>query len=88
LIADNYVIHKSAMTNLFLEYNSKFRILFKPVYDPWVNHIERLWKKLHDTVTRNHRHPTMIQLMEAVRMFMNNASPFPANAPQLMQVGG
>ncbi len=86
LIADNYVIHKSAMTKLFLEHNRKFKLLFQPVYHPWVNRIERLWKKLHDTVTRNHRYPTMKRLMEAVRTFMNNVSPFPANKPQLMQV--
>jgi len=86
LIADNYVIHKSAMTQCFLEHNRKFRILFQPVYHPWVNRIERLWKKLHDVVTRNHRYPTMTKLMEAVRIFMNNASPFPANEAQLMRI--
>lgn len=85
LIADNYVIHKSAMTQCFLEHNRKFRILFQPVYHPWVNRIERLWKKLHDVVTRNHRYPTMEKLMEAVRTFMDNASPFPANEAQLMR---
>jgi transposase len=88
LIADNYVIHKSAMTQCFLEHNRKFRILFQPAYHPWVNRIERLWKKLHDVVTRNHRYPTMAKLMEAVRTFMNNASPFPASEPQLMRLEG
>lgn len=88
LIADNYVIHKSAMTHRFLEHNRKFRILFQPIYHPWVNRIERLWKKLHDVVTRNHRYPTMAKLMKAVRTFMDNASPFPASEPQLMRLAG
>jgi hypothetical protein len=88
LIADNYVIHKSAMMQCFLKHNRKFRILFQPVYHPWVNRIERLWKKLHDVVTRNHRYPTMNKLMEAVRTFMNHASPFPASEPQLMRLAG
>lgn len=88
LIADNYVIHKSAMTRCFLEHNKKFHILFQPVYHPWVNRIERLWKKLHDVVTRNHRYPTMAKLMGAVRVFMNHASPFPASEPQLMRLAG
>jgi len=85
LIADNYVIHKSAMTSLFLENNPKFRILFQPAYHPWVNRIERLWKKLHDTVTRNHRHANMNKLMSAVRCFMDNASPFPAKQPNMLR---
>lgn len=83
LIADNYVIHKSAMTRRFLRNNPKFEILFQPVYHPWVNRIERLWKLLHDTVTRNHRHSTINQLMEAVRRFMAVASPFPGTQVQL-----
>lgn len=79
LIADNYIIHKSAMTECFLHRHPKLRILFQPAYHPWVNKIERLWKKLHDTVTRNHRYATMAQLIEAVRSFMNQAAPFPGN---------
>lgn len=88
LIADNYVIHKCAMTQCFLEHNRKFLILFQPVYPPWVNRIVRSWKELHDAVTRNHRYPTMAKLMEAVRTFMDNASPFPANKAQLMRASG
>jgi transposase len=79
LIADNYVIHKSAMTECFLRHHPKLRILFQPVYHPWVNKIELLWKKLHDTVTRNHRYATMAQLLDAVRSFMNHVSPFPGS---------
>jgi transposase len=79
LIADNYVIHKSAMTECFLRHHPKLRILFQPAYHPWVNKIELLWKKLHDTVTRNHRYATMAQLMDAVRSFMNQIAPFPGN---------
>ena len=44
LIADNYVIHKSAMTQCFLKCNPKFEILFQPAYHPWVNKIELVWK--------------------------------------------
>lgn len=79
LIVDNYVIHKSAMTKCFLRCHPKLRLLFQPAYHPWVNRIERLWKKLHDTVTRNHRYTTMAQLMNAVCSFMNQVAPFPGN---------
>lgn len=83
LIADNYVIHKSAITRCFLEYNPKFELLFQPAYHPWVNKIELLWKQLHDTITRNHRHSTMNKLMVAVRTFMALVSPFPGSSVQL-----
>ena len=34
---------------------------------------------MHDTVTRDHRHATLDQLMRAVRHFLNVAQPFPGN---------
>lgn len=82
LIADNYVIHKSAMTQCFLEHNKKFKILFQPVYHPWVNKIELLWKQLHDKITRNHKYSTMNKLKNAVRKFMTVVSPFPGSNVQ------
>ena len=82
LIVDNYIIHKSGITKNFLDHNKKFQLLFQPVYHPWVNKIELVWKQLHDTVTRNHRHATMNQLMENVRKFMDHVSPFPGSMVQ------
>lgn len=83
LIADNYIIHKSAQTQCFLKCNEKFKILFQPAYHPWVNKIELLWKQLHDTVTRNHRYSTMNKLMVAVRTFMCSVSPYPGSQVSL-----
>lgn len=77
LIADNYIIHKSSMVSCFLQHNPKFKLLFQPIYHPWVNRIELVWLQLHEMITRNHRHATMTQLMTAVRQFMNEVSPFP-----------
>jgi transposase len=79
LIVDNFVIHKSHITRRWLANNPKFELLFQPVYHPWVNKIERLWKTLHDTVTRNHHHPTMKRLMGDVRRFMRVCQPWPGN---------
>jgi len=83
LIADNYIIHKSAMTKCFLKHNDKFKILFQPVYHPWVNRIELVWKQLHDNITRNHKHSTMKRLMGAVNKFMQYVSPFPGSNVQI-----
>ncbi|MBK4340515.1 IS630-like element ISEc33 family transposase, partial [Enterobacter hormaechei subsp. hoffmannii] len=52
LIVDNYIIHKSRETQRWLKANPKFRVIYQPVYSPWVNHVERLWQALHDTITR------------------------------------
>ena len=83
LIADNYIIHKSKLAQAWLNHNPKFQILFQPAYQPWVNDIEKLWKQLHDNITRNHRYSTMGKLMVAVRAFMLAASPFPGNQPSV-----
>ena len=79
LIVDNYIIHKCRLAHVWLKHNPKFRLLFQPAYQPWVNDIEKLWKQLHDKVTRNHRYSTIDRLMDAVRAFMRAASPFPGN---------
>ncbi len=87
LIADNYIIHKSNLAQAWLKHNPKFEILFQPAYQPWVNDIEKLWKQLHDNITRNHRYPTIDKLMVAVRTFLREASPFPGNSPSVAKFG-
>lgn len=77
VILDNYGIHKSRIARAWLAHNPKFKLLFQPTYHPWVNDIEKLWKQLHDTVTRNHAHRSMGALMTAVRVFLQKAQPFP-----------
>lgn len=61
---DNYIIHKSRETQSWLKENPKFRVIYQPVYSPWVNHVERLWQALHDTITRNHQCRSMWQLLK------------------------
>lgn len=85
LIVDNYIIHKSRVTQGWLARHPKVQLLFQPAYHPWVNAIEKLWKKLHDTVTRNHRHTTMTSLMRAVTCFMNESQPFPGHQSALIR---
>jgi transposase len=79
LILDNYIIHKSESVRRWLSANSKFTFLFQPTYSPWVNQIERLWKAMHDTVTRNHRCRTFRELADQVIRFLEVVSPFPGN---------
>ena len=79
IVLDNYGIHSSRIARAWVAHHPRIRLLFQPAYHPWVNAIERLWKAMHDTVTRNHHHATLDQLMHAVRRFLYVVQPFPGN---------
>ena len=86
LIVDNYIIHKSRETLRWLKANPKFRVIYQPVYSPWVNHVEGLWQSLHETITRNQQCRSMWLLLKKVRHFMDTASPFPGGKHGLAKV--
>ncbi|MEJ0594268.1 IS630-like element ISSpu2 family transposase, partial [Klebsiella pneumoniae subsp. pneumoniae] len=86
LIVDNYIIHKSRETLRWLKANQKFRVIYQPVYSPWVNHVERLWQALHETITRNHQCRSMWHLLKKVHHFMDTVSPFPGGKHGLAKV--
>jgi len=78
IILDNYIIHKSHQTNRKLEtYDGRIVLHFLPPYSPEHNPIERLWKQMHDNVTRNHKHKTMPELWKDVTRFLHDVQPFP-----------
>lgn len=79
LILDNYVIYKSRHVQAWLVKNPKFTFLFQPVYSPWINKIELLWHKLHETVTRNHQCRSIWSLLQRVRDCIDTVSPFPGS---------
>ncbi len=71
LILDNYGIHSSNRTQIAVDaLADKIVLHFLPPYCPEHNRIERVWKDLHDNVTRNHRCQTMKQLMAEVRKYL------------------
>jgi transposase len=73
LVLDNYGIHDSQQVQLALKSPaaSKITLHFLPPYCPDHNRIERVWKDLHDNVTRNHRCAGMEELMTEVRLYLN-----------------
>ncbi len=78
IVLDNYIIHKVHCVLRQLEaLGARIVLHFLPPYSPNDNVIERLWKQLHDHVTRNHQHRTILSLVEAVKRFLDNAQPFP-----------
>jgi transposase len=72
IILDNYGIHDSQQVRLALKSATaeKLQLHFLPPYCPDHNRIERIWKDLHDNVTRNHRCTTMEELMDDVRHYL------------------
>jgi len=71
LVLDNYGIHSSKRTQIAIDaLADKIDLHFLPPYCPDHNRIERVWKDLHDNVTRNHRCTTMTQLMKEVRRYL------------------
>ena len=72
VILDNYGIHDSAQVRLAMKSEAAARLEFHflPPYCPDYNRIERIWKDLHDNVTRNHRCASMEGLMAEVRCYL------------------
>ena len=77
--APNPITHKAEAVQRWLADKPKFELLFQPVYHLWVNQIERLWKAMHDTVTRNHQCASLIDLCQNVARFLDVVQPFPDN---------
>lgn len=77
VIADNYGIHKSAETRQALRELPRIQLHFLPPYCPDENRIERLWRDLHDNVTRNHQYERLEELCEAVAIWLDAVSPWP-----------
>lgn len=88
LIVDNYSIHHSQITQKALEeFAGRVVLHFLPPYCPDANPVERLWKQLHDNVTRNHRCQTIDELMDEVHAFLQAASPFPGAPVAIRRTG-
>lgn len=77
VIMDNAPSHHSNATQQWLEEHDRFEVRWQPTYTPSTNRVEKLWKQLHETVTRNHRHRTLESLMVAVRSWIEALDKFP-----------
>ena len=71
IVLDNFKIHNSHRTRIALAaLGSRVKLHFLPPYCPDHNRIERVWKDLHDNVTRNHTCRTMPTLMIEVYAYL------------------
>jgi transposase len=71
IVLDNFKIHSSkAVVAAQIRWGDQVQLHFLPPYCPDHNRIERVWKDLHDNVTRNHTCPTMDELMSRVTDYL------------------
>lgn len=67
VICDNAAFHKSRLVREYLEqWKDRIVLHFLPCYAPETNPIERIWWRMHETLTRNHRCPTLTDLVDQV----------------------
>ena len=85
VILDNCGIHDSQATQEALATPDLQQVTlhFLPPYSPLHNPIERLWRDLHDNVTRNHTCRSIDELAVRVDHFLTTADPWPGNHPSI-----
>ena len=67
VICDNAAFHKSRAVREYLEtWGHRIVLHFLPRSAPETNPIERIWWRLHETITRNHRCQSLVELVEQV----------------------
>jgi len=72
IVLDNFKIHSSrAVEAAKLKWGEKVQLHFLPPYCPDENKIERVWKDLHDNVTRNHTCANMDELIDRVNDYLD-----------------
>lgn len=76
IVADNYIIHSSKLTLKWLAVHPRFELLPLPTYCPKANPIERAFGDVHDKCTRNHRRKRLRDLVQDVRLHLQNNGPW------------
>ena len=71
VVLDNFRIHSSRQVEAWMKQNGhRIRLHFLPPYCPDHNKIERKWRDLHASVTRNHRCTTIEELIANVEQWL------------------
>jgi len=78
VICDNAVFHNCRRVTEYLgRWSHRMQLHFLPKYSPETNPIERVWWHLHETITRNHRSPTIEALLQDTFDWLQQTSYFP-----------
>lgn len=77
VICDNAKFHDCKAVWSYLDcWSHRIRLHFLSKNAPETNPIERVWWRLHETVTRNHRAPTIEALLQNVRDWIDDQGSF------------
>ncbi len=77
VICDNAPFHNSRVVREYLEqWGHRIRVHFLPKYAPETNPIERIWWRMHETVTRNHRCQSLEELLSEVYQWFSTQHSF------------
>jgi putative transposase len=77
VVCDNARFHDCRLVQDYLtKWGHRIQIHFLPKYAPETNPIERIWWRLHETVTRNHRCPTLAALIDEVYGWIGTQTSF------------
>ena len=77
VICDNASFHASRLVRAFLDrWGHRIQLHFLPKYAPETNPIERIWWRLHEDITRNHRCLSMDALLNEVYDWLNQHRSF------------
>jgi putative transposase len=81
VICDNAKPHSARRVREYLAaHEGRVVVHYLPAYAPETNPVERVWWHLHEEVTRNHRCPTMDDLIGMVRDWLAADSTFPVES--------
>jgi len=77
VICDNAGFHKRGKVVAYLQqWGHRFELHYLPLHAPETNPIERIWWKLHEEITRNHRCRSIGELLELVFAWLEQREPF------------
>lgn len=81
VICDNAAFHKSRAVQVYLNrWKDRITLHFLPCYAPETNPIERIWWRMHETITRNHRCPSLMELVAQVYQWFDQQRRFASKA--------
>jgi transposase len=77
IICDNARFHEAfAVQEFYAKHFKRVRFHFLPLYAPECNPIERVWWRLHEAITRNHRCGTLAELVDLVLVWLTEKGSF------------
>lgn len=75
VVCDNAAFHNCRRVREYLaQWGHRIELHFLPTYAPETNPIERVWWRLHETITRNHRCTTLDELLGEVYAWCSEQS--------------